>query len=363
MQTVLSDESGGLTPHQFSFKGDGGTYLLIYIRTMLLAIVTLGIYDAWGTVERRRYMAGNTVVAGHGFDYHARPMAILIGRFIAMGILIGLNVLTAFVPQAAIGVLVVFVAALPWIINRYLAFHLRNTSYRNIRFDFQGSYWHSFLVTIVLPLAIVLSAGLAYPWAQARYQEYVMNRVRWGRSGFGLQMTIWPLYKAYFMMLLSTLLFMLVMFGIGYLMIPDTLIAGREPPPEEMIKLFFRGYLWFLIFLMGWIAISFIFTAAFRNNAFKNLTLEGGHRFDSSVTVKDYAWVVVSRSFLATLTGGILIPWAEVQIHSYLMNNTVMLVNGDLDDVIAHENDGGGAAAAEYGAFEGVSDGVFGGIG
>ena len=76
--------SGGirLEREPFTFTGTGREYFGIWIVNILLTILTLGIYSAWAKVRRTRYFYGNTRLAGASFDYHARPVQILIGRIV-----------------------------------------------------------------------------------------------------------------------------------------------------------------------------------------------------------------------------------------------------------------------------------------
>jgi uncharacterized membrane protein YjgN (DUF898 family) len=64
----------------FSFSGDGAVYFRIWIVNLLLSILTLGIYSAWGKVRSHQYLYGHTRFAGSSFGYHGKPLAILKGR-------------------------------------------------------------------------------------------------------------------------------------------------------------------------------------------------------------------------------------------------------------------------------------------
>ena len=64
--------------HEIRFEGSGGEYFKIWIVNLALTIATLGIYSAWAKVRNKRYFYGNTFIAGHSFDYHGRPVRILI---------------------------------------------------------------------------------------------------------------------------------------------------------------------------------------------------------------------------------------------------------------------------------------------
>ena len=122
------------------FTGKAGEYFGIWIVNLLLSIVTLGIYSAWAKVRRKKYFYNNMLIDGVGFDYHASPIAILKGRIIAVVLFILYQVLAGFSPILAGVLLIVFLAALPWIVVRGMTFNARNSSHRGLRFDFDGTY-------------------------------------------------------------------------------------------------------------------------------------------------------------------------------------------------------------------------------
>jgi uncharacterized membrane protein YjgN (DUF898 family) len=327
------------------------TYFRICLRTFLLAIVTFGIYDAWGTVERKRYRLGHTQVAGHGFDYHAQPMTILKGRLIAIGVLILFQVLPIFT-------LLFFPAiifAIPWIINRQIIFTLGNTSYRNVRFDFQPNYWKCFFWAILAPLLALLSLGFAAPWIQARFQEYFINNSSLGGSSFRAAVPLGPLYKAFIAIWLISI-GALILIGMWLGQVLDDMNYMTE---DELFGAF-NGLS--VIILIVFMVLGSIFNAIFFRLVIQGTKLEGGHRFDSHLPAFGYARIAVSRGLLATVSFGLLIPWATIQIRRYILDHMTLLANGDLDEFVSNNSDAGGAAGAEYGAMEGISSGVLDGI-
>lgn len=122
------------------FTGRAGEYFGIWIVNLLLSILTLGIYSAWAKVRRKKYFYQHTFIDGVAFDYHASPVAILKGRFLAFGLFV-LYSISAEISPVLSGVLIIaFIIFLPWIIVRSLTFNARNSSYRGLRFDFKAGY-------------------------------------------------------------------------------------------------------------------------------------------------------------------------------------------------------------------------------
>src|SRR5882757_10054200 len=78
-------------PEQLRFTGTGASYFGIWIVNLLLTIVTLGIYSAWAKVRRLQYFYRHTELAGSSFDFHGSASRILIGRVIALVMLVAYN--------------------------------------------------------------------------------------------------------------------------------------------------------------------------------------------------------------------------------------------------------------------------------
>ena len=95
---VAMDDAARAVRHQPVFSGRTGEYFGIWFVNLLLGIVTLGIYSAWGKVRTERYFYGNTALAGSSFDYLADPIAILKGRLIAYAVVIALVLSSNFLP-------------------------------------------------------------------------------------------------------------------------------------------------------------------------------------------------------------------------------------------------------------------------
>ena len=164
---------------------------------MALTIVTLGIYSAWAKVRNKQYFYGNTRLAGGSFEYTANPLSILKGRLLVFGLLIAYNVATIFQPIAAFVIALLFLPLLPWVIIKSVGFNLRYSSYRGLRFHFDGRYWEAFRVYILLTLAVIASFGLAYPYVAWRRRQFLVDRSRYGESTFGFKGDVGHFYVVY----------------------------------------------------------------------------------------------------------------------------------------------------------------------
>ena len=149
-------ESGITDKRNVIYSGDSSEYFRIWIVNIFLTIITLGIYSAWAKVINTKYIYQNINIDGHRLDYIADPVNILIGRLIATAFLVVFYLIAIFLPEAVywLMLLVLFFLS-PLIINRSLSFQYRMTTYRNVRFNFTGTYSESLWYFMLLPFLSV----------------------------------------------------------------------------------------------------------------------------------------------------------------------------------------------------------------
>ncbi len=77
-----------------AFSGNASDYFGIWIVNILLTLITLGIYSAWAKVRTQTYFLNHTSVDGQPFNYHATGKQILVGRMIALLVLVAIGFLS-----------------------------------------------------------------------------------------------------------------------------------------------------------------------------------------------------------------------------------------------------------------------------
>jgi uncharacterized membrane protein YjgN (DUF898 family) len=179
------------------FQGKTSEYFGIWIVNLLLSIVTLGIYSAWAKVRRKKYFYNNTLIENVGFDYHAKPISILKGRIIAVVFFAGYGMSASIHPFLPAVFLLIFFLALPWLVVRGSIFNARNTSHRGLRFDFIGTLGQAAKVFIGLPMLMLPTLGLIFPYVAHQKSQFLVNNHRFGLSQFDMQPVVKKYYKIY----------------------------------------------------------------------------------------------------------------------------------------------------------------------
>jgi uncharacterized membrane protein YjgN (DUF898 family) len=346
------DPAASLDPPRslpFAFDASGGEYFRIWIVNLLLTIVTLGIYSAWAKVRRLRYFYGNTRLDGTAFEYHGRPVAILKGRLIAVGVYGLFYILTQLQPLAAIGFLPLFMFGVPWIIMKSRRFQMHMTSYRGIRFGFDGGYRGALKAYIGWPLLAAITAyllGGRMIWEQVRY---LLGHARYGTEPARFTTGPGPFNRCFLVAMgLSSLL--VVVFAVAFELLARTVRAEADPenPLAHLLRPSVAGVV-LVLFLAGF-AIAAYYQKSRLNASFGGLAI-GPHRVESRLETGPLFVIYLSNFVLIVLTLGLYSPWAKVRQMKYQMTSLAVVARGDLDQFAAAVGDGTDAIGEEIGDF------------
>ena len=335
-------------PQPFQFEGSAGEYFGIWLVNLLLSVITLGIYSAWAKVRRLRFLLGYTTIGGHRFEYHANPMAILKGRLVAVGVLIILNVISWLAPILGGLTTLALLLLLPWVANRSLRFNARMTSFRNVHFDFQGSYGKGFVAFLIFPFLGMISLGLLAPFATRYSARYLASSYHYGTSELETDPPLAALYRGLFIAFGIMVLTMLVLIGllVSVTMGLEMLTVGmiEEAPQDWVLLLQFLPGVVVIVFYLG----LFCYRAIARNVVFGDLELAKVHSFKSRLSGIRLAWILISNTLLTVLTLGLLQPWGAVRRWRYEMETLTLIPGGPLDEFIGQVQPSSEVISSEY---------------
>jgi uncharacterized membrane protein YjgN (DUF898 family) len=322
--------------HPFEFRGSGSEFFRIWIVNIALTLVTIGIYSAWAKVRTRRYFYGSTLVAGHAFDYHASPVRILVGRLIAVALFVAYTVMSSLSPLFAIPWVVVFIVAAPWLIVSSVRFNARNTSYRNVRFNFTGRYWGAFKAFILWPLAGAVTLGILMPLAHKRRDYYYVNHHTFGGKSFATSFSTWSIYAIYLFalaILVGSILFLGVIMGMmGVAINSDLLGAASEDSGSPSRALGAAIMVAGISFLIVMIAVSAYLAANVLTLVIGNTKIDGRHQLGMSLSPWQLVWIGLTNLVLVLMTIGLFYPWARVRMWRYLAGRMSLLASSQLDE-------------------------------
>jgi uncharacterized membrane protein YjgN (DUF898 family) len=179
------------SPCRLRFVGDRGDYWRLMIRGGALQAVTLGIYRFWLFTDMRRFLWASTEVGGETLEYTGTAVELLIGFLMAIGILVPVYALL-FMASLELGILSIMSGIVAFVVlagfGQYAAYRARRyrltrTVFRGLRFHQGGSAVRYAGRAMLWWIPIVLTLGLASPWASVNLERYKMRNTFYGSLG------------------------------------------------------------------------------------------------------------------------------------------------------------------------------------
>ena len=251
--------------------------LVLFLKTILLSILTVGVYSFWGRTQIRRYLHNEVLAGEDRFEWHGTPIELLLGWLKAMAVLAvlyaGFFLATlsgseALKVGAVLFIYLGFFAVLPFIIVGAFRYKLSRTSLRGIRFsstarvgEFSKLYFKWLCFTII-------TLGFYSPWMLNHTAGYLRRSVRYGDQPFRYDGAGKDLFGAYLAML--------------FLLLPTLYM------------------------------ITFWYIARQERHFWQHTTF-GGARFECFVRGCQLLWLTFSNILLVIFTLGIGYPWALIR--------------------------------------------------
>jgi uncharacterized membrane protein YjgN (DUF898 family) len=342
---------GRRMPLQFS--GDGGEYFRIWIVNLLLTILTLGLYSPWAKVRRLQYFHRHTRLGDASFDFHGRPMAILLGRIVALLVLAAYKYSVSIRSPLTLAMLAVIALLLPWLLRNSFRFRLYNTSWRGLRFSFRGSLKGAYHVFLLRGLMTLGTLYLLAPGMHQKLKAYQHGNTWLGTTPFSFHATVNQFYLRYLVWLAAPLLMALFAvliaianhagwFGHWLQLQPH---AGKARMQSVVVFLAIGYSLLLLLVLI----IGPLFQALIANLVWNNTRL-GEHRLACNQSPLRLLWIQISNFVLILLTLGFFTPWAMVRSARYRIESLSLLPAGDLQEFTTGQTEVVGAIGEETAA-------------
>jgi uncharacterized membrane protein YjgN (DUF898 family) len=349
----------------FAFTGNARDYFRIWIVNLFLTIATLGLYSPWAKVRKKRYLYGHTWLAGSNFDYHGNPWAILKGRLVAFTAFVAYTLATHFSPRAGAVVLLVMMPAIPWLILRSFAFNAANSSWRHLRFGYEGRYADALraivpflpipIATLFFPLepgrvptprdaVVALLPSLIflvfYPYVRARLVHLRLDGTRLGEERCRCTLRTSSFYGVY---AIAALLVMGLGVFAGLAASVGGLAAVFAGSPDLGMVSIFVAYMSVAVVVMA-------FTQSRTSNlVFENTALGEGIRFSSRLKARGLARLYGLNVIAILCTAGLAIPWAVTRTLRYRASCVAVEAGVPLEHFTRRTTDAVSATGEEMG--------------
>lgn len=167
------------------FLGRSAAFWRLLARGAVMLMFTLGIYRFWLTTDIRRYLWSNTEVGEESFEYTGTARELLLGFLIAIAVLVplysGFFLLTLTLGEIWSALSIVALTFLgQYAVFRARRYRLTRTVYRGVRFHQTGSAWRYSAYAVLWWTLILLTLGIAYPFAQSQLERFKMRNTFFG---------------------------------------------------------------------------------------------------------------------------------------------------------------------------------------
>jgi uncharacterized membrane protein YjgN (DUF898 family) len=357
---------------RFAFTGSGKEYFRIWVVNLLLTVATLGIYSAWAKVRRLQYFDRNTTLAGASFDFHGDPKAILKGRLLGVALLALYHYAYGFSLAVGAAIAGVLLVALPFLLRSALRFRLANTSYRGLRFGFNGSLGGAYLAflppiaTFLLPGALIaLAPGsalgfasfllyLGWPLMHGAMKRYQHAHLLYGAEQSQYTAKSRRFVGPYLRAILLGLAAMVAVAVVGAILggVMHVVGAATGAGKSAVIVMsalvgLLSGYLTYL--MLGPYLQVRIANLVWSNTAFRGVQVR------SELSARAFARLQTANAVLTLLTLGLYRPFAVVRVYRYRLACMSLLAQGSFEDIAAgaaQRSGAGGDAVAELLGFD-----------
>lgn len=294
-------------PEPVEFTGSGREYFRIWAVNVCLSILTLGLYSPWAKVRKLHYFYRHTRLAGASFDYHGKPLAILKGRLVLGALVAAYYGLGYVAPIAGLVVGLVLFALSPWFFLQSLKFRMANTSYRGLRFRFNGAPGRAASLLLLWPTLVACTCYLFLPHWLWKLKKFEFEETSYGRTRFTFGATSNDFYAAYLTGWLCAAPFFVVG-GLAASSLTATIAQGRTDSPAAQPALY-------ALMVAGLMVVHALvqpyISARLQRQIWSKLGL-GAHQFECNLFTTPVVSLALKNTALTLLTLGLYAPFAAV---------------------------------------------------
>jgi len=337
------------------FTGSGSEYFRIWIVNLLLTLLTLSLYWPFARARRMVYFHKNTLVGSDALGFHADPWKMFRGYLLVLVLGGTYSAVSTFVPELAWLPLLVLAVLWPVLWRSSLMFRLRNTSWRGVRFEFEGSLRGAYgvMLPLFIPILVLVAAGalaeapevaqatwlksllvlavitalvffLVFPWLMARmhafqHSGYVFTAQR---TALAQGKITGPLYLIGLKLTGMVLALSLVAGGIAALL-------GFGAGPLVVFGVFGLIYLAFPLVLLPYFKTR-VQNLLWGNTRSEQLIIHSKLRFRDMFKVNLVNWLLI------VLTLGLYWPFAAVRSARVRLEAMAIEVHGDVNSWVAN---------------------------
>lgn len=329
-----------------SYDGKIGELYGIFIKNLLLQIITLGIYRFWATTNNRRYIWSRMRFQGERFEYTGTGGELFKGFLLAIAIMFGaivgtvilsaiLRVITGSAALAVLPVIALYIVIAVVAAGAYFSaqrYRLSRTQWCGIRGGMTGSAWVYGVYVLLSGLLCIVTLGQMVPWVSMRLAERRINASSFGSLPFHFEGRAGVLYGAFVGTFLGIVALFVVLGAVFLKGIVALLPIGHAPlkayDPAAFAS-FGSVFLFYLLFIVGALLIQCFYLALVTRHVMGNTTLGTQLRFGSSITAGRLLGMMLGNLAIIVFTLGLGFPIVLHRVMRFAADT--LQVSGQLD--------------------------------
>lgn len=189
------------------YDGRMGELVVLWLKTMLLSLITLGFYRFWGRTRIRKYIWSHTSLVGERFEYDGTGGELFRRFLVALAIVVPLlsvvPVLLLLGADFELATAARFVQVGLFLYLVYIAqyagrrYRLSRTLWCGMRGGLDGSAHIYAMRAIRYAIAVAITLGIALPWQLVGLWRYEVDNAGFGDVNFRFDGKARPLLGGY----------------------------------------------------------------------------------------------------------------------------------------------------------------------
>jgi len=288
----------------FVFNARALDYARLWLVNLLVCLMSAGLLWPWARARSQRFFYQHTSLDAVAFGYRSHISKVLLIQLALVAALLGLLISLLVWPWYAAAGALLFFAALPLALQKLQEFQLRNAFYGEQAWHYNASIKSTYVALLAWPLLILLTLGLAAPWAVMQMQKYWVESRSCGQIKFSFH----PNVKQYLLLL------------------PPLLLAnGLSLPVLYFYRIFPKPAVIFVV-VLAWLLVA-VRWRVLLNNLFWNSTRCSLGYFVASEDLHSYQKLWLRNNLYCVISLGLYWPWAKIARAQYKAQHLAFFAN------------------------------------
>ncbi len=288
----------------FVFDARALDYARLWLVNVLVCLLSAGLLWPWARARSQRFFYQHTRLDGIEFGYRSHISKVLLIQLALVAALLGLLISLLVWPWYAASGAVLLFAVLPLALQKLQEFQLRNAFYGEQAWHYTASIKSTYVALLAWPLLILLTLGLAAPWAVMQIQRHLVE----SRSCGQIKFTFHPHLKQYLSLL------------------PPLLLANSLSLPVLYFHTIFPKPAVVFVVVLSWLLVA-VRWRVLLNNLFWNSTRCSLGYFVASEDLRSYQKLWVRNNLYCVISFGLYWPWAKIARAQYKAQHLAFFAN------------------------------------